>query len=70
MTNILNFNKVQSIGDVIKKETGCEQYIVVAIKEGELHTYISDTVVDIDLVYAIQTLKDRRFMRMREVNEW
>ena len=68
MSKVKNIDDYRSIEDYIKLRTGAKSVVIgLVFDEGNLSTYIPD-MADIDLVYAIQTLKDRR-KQLMESNE-
>ena len=58
---IHNLDMKRSITDVIKREFGTDSFIIAAVINKEVHSYIPlKSIQDFDLVYMIQTLQNRR----------
>lgn len=66
---VLKLDLKRSISEIMKREFGCENFIVVAMINEEIHSYIPvATIGDADLVYMIQCLQDRRDRLFKEEN--
>lgn len=61
---VFELDKIQRLETIFKREFGATSFILAFYDgSGLLHTYIPDEIIDIDLVYLIQTLADRRQAR-------
>lgn len=68
--NVINIDDVRYAEDVVKQRFGAEHVVIAAVlKNGEFQTFIPTEISDIELVYIIETLKDRRALRVKEINE-
>lgn len=68
MSNVVTLDDYRAMEDIVKRELQCETVILIGVNKDEVTTYISNEMRDIDLVYAIQTVKDRRQLRLEEEN--
>jgi len=64
MNKVLEFKKseIESIGSIMERDFKTDQFICVAYNpESEsFYTFIPDHLLDINFVYMLQILKDRR----------
>jgi hypothetical protein len=65
MSNVISLDDYREIHDVVKNRLGAD-YVVIGgiLKDGNFLTYIPTEITDIELVYLIQTLNDRRKERL------
>jgi len=65
--NVIDIDDYRAIEDIAKIRLRAKNVIFVGeLEDGNFISFIPDEVLDIDLVYMIQTLKDRRSMRLQE----
>lgn len=66
MNDIISLDDYRNLEDVIKNRLGAKQVVVCAtLESGDFLTFIPSDLMDIDLVYMIQNLKDRRNERLQ-----
>jgi hypothetical protein len=67
MSNIVNLDDYRKIEDILKLRLGAKSVIFCAeLENGDIATYVPHELLDITLVYMIQTIKDRRTARLQE----
>lgn len=66
-SNVVELDEYRAIEDIVKKRLGARHIIFSAeLETGEILTYMPHELLDITLVYMIQTFKDRRMMRLEQ----
>ena len=66
-SNVAVLDDYRAVEEVVKLRLGAVNVVFCAeLPEGEILTYIPHELLDINLVYMIQTLKDRRRLRLEE----
>jgi len=73
-SNVKNIDDYRSlceiIGNELRKEFDTDEFMfAVKMPDGNFATYIARHMLDIDTVYGIQTLRDRRHLRWTELND-
>lgn len=72
MNNIVeldNRRKINEMVDVVKKRLGAKTLIIGAVMDNDDYlSFVESEMLDSDLVYLIQCLKDRRQARVNEIN--
>lgn len=58
--NIEKLDYHRSIDEVVRRDTGCDRFVLVAINDTQFSTYVSENIEDMQLVYIIQMMKDAR----------
>jgi hypothetical protein len=67
--NVVMLDEYRKLEDIVKVRLGAVNVVFSAeLKCGDILTFIPDELTDINLVYMIQTLKDRRANRVEEIN--
>lgn len=65
MSDVVSLDDYRELHDVVKNRLGAEHVVIGAIlKDGNFLSYIPQEIMDIELVYLIQTLNDRRRERL------
>lgn len=65
-SNVINMDDYRLLEDIIKQRLGATHVVVSAVLEdGTFSSFVPGELPDIDFVYIIQTLKDRRNERLR-----
>ena len=60
-TKVVDIEQGRSLENLIKERLGCKEIIFAGILEnGNFISYYSGGISDVDFVYLIQILKDRR----------
>lgn len=68
-SNVVSMDDYRAIEDVVKRKLGARNIIFSAeMESGEILTYLPHDLLDITLVYMIQTFKDRRDARVNDIN--
>lgn len=58
---VLDLDKRRALHPIITRELGTDEYVIAAnVGEDKVLTYIPDSLTDVDLVYLIKCLEDRR----------
>lgn len=71
MSNSVPIDPYRNIKLRLKKELGAKVIVVNAVLEDDsIMTFIDENISDIELVYIIQCLKDRRDIRWRDINDF
>lgn len=67
--NVVTLDDYRRVEDIVKQRLGATHILFSAeLPTGEILTYIPHELLDVTLVYMIQTLKDRRAARVNEIN--
>lgn len=65
-SNVVNIEDFRALEDVAKIRLGATSVVFAAVlPDGSMMTFIPDEIWDINLVYIIQTLSDRRKERLQ-----
>lgn len=60
-SNVIQLDDFRPIEKILKDRLEAKHIIICTVRlDGMMSTYIEEDISDIDLVYLIQTLKDRR----------
>lgn len=63
--NVVSLDDYRRLEDIVKRELQCEHVVFLGVsKDGLYPSYIPHEMLDIDLVYLIQILVDRRIARL------
>jgi hypothetical protein len=66
---VVELDEYRNVEDIVKRRLGGVNVVFcVQFENGDIGTFVPSELEDITLVYMIQTLKDRRQMRVNEVN--
>lgn len=61
MNNVISLDEFKKIENVLKEKLKAKHIVICAVRDdGLMSTYIEEDITDIDLVYMIQILQDRR----------
>lgn len=61
MDNIVELDSFQTLEDIFKRDYGSTKFVVTCyLENGNLSSYISSDLTDMELCYLIENLKDRR----------
>lgn len=69
VSNVKNIEDYKPLEQIICERLGCDKIALVTYDGDNVMTWVSDATVDIELVYMIQSLKDRRNLTWMEANE-
>lgn len=68
--NVVTLDDYRAIEDLVMKRLGAKSVVFSAeLENGDICTYIPSELMDVTLVYMIQTLTDRRTLRFQAVNQ-
>ena len=68
-SNVVELDEYRRVEDLIKLRLGAINVVISAeLRDGQILTYIPTNLLDINLVYMIQNLKDRREGRVHDIN--
>lgn len=65
MSDVIDINDYKNLEDIVKQRLNAKAVVICAtLDDGSFITFVPD-MPDIDLVYTIQTLNDRRNARLQ-----
>lgn len=68
MSNVVSMDDYKYLEDIVRERLGVKEVIIIGIDEDFQTSYVGLDISDIDLVYAIQYLKDLRARRVDDAN--